>query len=143
MSIITINADSASLILNGHAFKNFAEGDFIEMKPVNAASEHVNGSGGAVNIIQRIDKDVHDLMVRVQKMSPDDIFLNGALNSDPLTVLAGSLKEDFNRDGTAAKESYTLENGSITEQPTTTKNNTDGNAMMEYTIRFRTAIRNL
>ena len=143
MAIITINAESASLILNGHAFSDFGEGDFIEVKPVNPVSEQINGANGSVNIVERMDRDVHDVVVRVQKMSPDDVFLNSLINTNPTPVIAGSLKEDFTRDGTASKESYTLENGSMTEQPTNTKNNTDGNAMMEYTIRFRTAIRNL
>jgi len=53
------------------------------------------------------------------------------------------MKENFNRDGTDGVESWTLELGSLTTQPTSTKSGTDGNAVQEYVIRFRNASRNL
>lgn len=143
MSQITIQADSATLILNGRAMTSFAEGDFLTLTPANAASAHVNSAGGGVTISERFDKDVYDLMFRVQKYSADDVQMLAALNSDGVTVFSGSLKESYSIDGSAGVESWTLESGSITTQPTQTKNNQDGNALMEYTLRFRTAKRSL
>ena len=143
MSVITIQADSATLILNDRSMTAFAEGDFLTLTPANAASSHVNSASGGVSIAERFDKDVYDLMFRVQKFSPDDVFMLSALNSENLIVFAGSLKESYGIDGNAGVESFTLEAGSITTQPTQTKNNQDGNALMEYMLRFRTAKRSL
>jgi len=143
MSVITMQADSTSVILNGTAITDFAEGDVIELNPVNPLSTQTNGANGGVVISSRNDSGVHDMVLRIQKLSPSDIFLNSARNGVPITVFNGSVKEDFTRDGVAAAESYTLESGSITAQPANVKNNTDGNAMMEYTIRFRNAFRSL
>jgi hypothetical protein len=143
MAVITMSADSTTLVLNGFAITDFAEGDIVELNPVNELSSHVNGAGGAVNINKRNDAGVHDLIVRVQKFSGSDVFLNSQRNQATPTVFNGSVKEDFTRDGTAGAESYILENGSMTAQPSNVKSNTDGNAMMEYTIRFRNATRNI
>lgn len=143
MSVITLQADSSTLILNNQSITSFGEGDYLTLTPANAASSHVNSAGGGVTISERFDKDVYDLVVRVQKYSPDDVFMLGLVNGQGVTVLNGSLKESYSIDGSAGVESWTLEAGSITTQPTQTKNNTDGNALMEYTIRFRTAKRSL
>lgn len=143
MAVITMSADSTTLVLNGFPIVDFAEGDILELNPVNDLTSHINGASGAVNINKRNDGGVHDLIIRVQKMSASDVFLNSARNQADPTVFNGSVKEDFIRDGTAGAESYILENGSITTQPGNVKSNTDGNGMMEYTIRFRNATRNL
>ena len=47
------------------------------------------------------------------------------------------------RDGAALKETYDLQAGSFTTQPTQTKNNQDANALMEYTIEYRNVVRNV
>jgi hypothetical protein len=143
MAVITMSADSTTLVLNGTAITDFAEGDIVELNPVNDLTGHINGSAGAVNIHKRSDAGVHDLVVRVQKFSASDVFLNSARNQAAPVVFNGSVKEDFVRDDTAGAESYILENGSITTQPSNVKNTTDGNGMMEYTIRFRNATRNI
>lgn len=143
MPTIQFAAESTTLVLNGTAITDLAEGDFVELNPVNPHTSHVNSSNGGVSINRRFDADVHDLVVRVQKMSGSDVFLNSASNQDEPVVFNGSLKEDYLRDGVAAAESYILENGTITTQPNNVKNNQDGNGMMEYTIRFRTATRNI
>lgn len=142
MSIITKDADSVTLVLNGHAFTSFGVGDIITLTPANAQTSQVNSSDGGVSINTRSDANVHDMKVMIQKFSEDDIFLNSIINGGTV-VLSGSMKEDFNRDGTDGQESWTLENGSITTKPTDTKNDADGNATMEYTIRFRNAKRAL
>lgn len=143
MALIQMEAESTSLVLNGTAITDFAEGDFVELNPVNPVTSHVNSDNGGVNINKRIDGGVHDLIVRVQKFSGSDVFLNSAANQVVPVVFKGSVKEDFIRDEVTAAESYILENGSITTRPSNVKNNTDGNAMMEYTIRFRNATRNI
>lgn len=143
MSVITIAADSATLILNDRAMTSFAEGDYVTLTPANPASGHVNSASGGVSISERFDKDVYDLMFRVQKYSPDDVYMLSLVNSEGPSVVDGSLKESYTIDGSAGVESWTLESGSITTQPTQTKNNQDGNALMEYVLRFRTAKRSL
>jgi len=143
MAVVTVSADSTSLVLNGTAVNDFIAGDILTLAPVNPATAHINGSGGGVNINERSDRGVYDLTVRVQRYSASDVFLNNSLRQSPPTVFNGSLKEDYNRDGTDGVESWILENGSITTQPTATKNDQDGNALSEYVLRFRNASRNI
>lgn len=143
MSVITLAADSTTLIINDHGFTTFAEGDFLTITPPNAATSRVNSATGGVTISGRLDKDVRDVVVRVQKYGVDDVFMQGILNAEETQVLEGSAKESYTMDGTPSVESWTLEAGSMTTQPTQTKNNQDGNAMMEYTMQFRTAKRSL
>lgn len=143
MSTIVMPADSTTVVLNGYLFTALAEGDESTLTPVNPATSHVNSSNGGVNINKRIDADVHDFVIRVQRNSEDDAFLNGIERQDTPVVINGTCKTNFIRNGVDGVESYTLQNGSITTKPTQTNNNTDGNAVMEYTIRFRSAKRNL
>jgi len=143
MSTIVMPSDNTTLTLNGTLLTSLAEGDFITITPVNPATSHVNSGNGGVNINKRVDADVHDLVVRVQRNSEDDSFLNGVERQETPEVLNGSCKTNFNRDGVDGVESWTLQNGSITTKPTLTNNNTDGNAIVEYTIRFRSAKRNV
>ena len=143
MAVITLAADSTTLTLNGYLFTSFVAGDILTLAPANAHSSHVNSQGGGVSVQRRSDGDVHDLTIRVQKFSDDDVFLNSARAGLSIELFNGSLKENFNKEGTDGVETYTLENGSITTQPTNTKNDQDGNALMEYVIRFRSAIRSL
>lgn len=143
MAVITLAADSTTLTLNGYVFTSFVAGDIFTLAPVNDHSAHVNSQGGGVSIQRRSDGDVHDLTIRVQKFSDDDIFLNTAKSGQEVTLFNGSAKENFTKDGTAGVETHTLENGSITSQPTNTKNDQDGNALQEYVIRFRSSVRSL
>lgn len=143
MAVIQLSAESSTLVLNGRALVNLIEGDYLELNPVNDLTSHVNSSAGGVNINKRVDGNVHDLIIRVQKMSEDDVFLNSAMNQDTPVIFNGSLKEDFTRDGVAGAESYILENGSLTTRPGNVKNNQDGNGAMEYKIRFRNVTRNI
>jgi len=143
MGVVSLAAENTTLILNGYAFTSFSEGDFLVLAPANPLTSQTNSSGGGVSINERVDGGVHDLTVRVQKYSADDVWLNSAVNARPVTVFAGSSKTNYVRDGSEAVETYTLEGGSVTTQPTNTQNNQDGSAMMEYMIRFRTAKRAL
>jgi hypothetical protein len=143
MSIITISMDSGSLILNDYTFKSFAEGDYLALTPVNAHTSRVNSADGGVTIGERMDKDVYDLTFSVQKYSDDDVFMLSQINTPGATLFEGSAKESYAKDGSAGVESWNLDGGSITTLPTQTRNNQDGNAMMEYTIQFRTAKRSL
>ena len=143
MAVITLAADATTLVLNGFAITDLVEGDVMPLAPVNPATSHVNAIGGGVNINGRSDAGVHDLTVRVQKYSESDVFLNNVRRQSPPTVINGSAKTAYSRDGQGSEESWLLENGSITTQPTGTSNSTDGNALSEYVIRFRDASRNL
>lgn len=144
MPAIRTEADGATLTLNGRIIQDYIEGDTIELAPANPNSAHVNGvRTNSVSITSRSDRGVYDLTVRVQMFSEDDTFLNGLLNTNPPEIINGSLKESFIRDDAEGVETWTLENGTITEQPTKTKNTQDGNATMQYVIRFRNATRSL
>lgn len=143
MATIQLATDSTSLILNGTAIVDLAEGDYLELNPVNDLTSHINSSNGGVNINKRIDGNVHDLVVSVQKFSGSDVFLNSAMNQEKPVIFNGSAREDFTRDGVEGSESYILENGSLTTRPSNVKNNQDGNGAMEYTIRFRNVSRNI
>jgi hypothetical protein len=143
MSVITISMDSGSLILNDYTFKSFAEGDYLTLTPVNAHTSRVNSAAGGVTIGERMDKDVYDLAFSVQKYSADDVFMLSLINTEGVSLIEGSAKESYTIDGGAGVESWNLDGGSITTLPTQTRNNQDGNAMMQYTIQFRTAKRSL
>ena len=86
---------------------------------------------------------MHDILINVQALSDSDSFLNSIERQDVPVPLSGSIKENFNRDGVEGVESWLLENGTFTVKPTRTYNDTDGNALIAYTIQFRTAKRNL
>jgi len=141
MAIIQSAEDSTTLVLNGTAITDFISGDIITLTSVNPATTQINSSTGGVNIIERIDRDVYDLVIRVQRLSDSDIFLNNILRQSPPSIINGSLKENYTSDGVDRSESWLLENGSFTGQPSKTINNEDGNAVSEYTIRFRSATR--
>ncbi len=143
MAIITVSADSTTLVLNGVAISDLVAGDVLTLVPVNPATAHINASNGGVNINERTDRGVYDLTVRVQRLSGSDAFLTGMLRQSPPVIFNGSLKETFTRDGATFVESWLLESGSITTQPTKTVNDSDGNALSEYVFRFRNALRNL
>ena len=141
MALITFNADSTSLILNGTAILDFASGDILELAPVNPVTSHVNGSGGSVAISKRSDGGVHDLTIRVLQGSDSDIFLNTSQEQEDVVVFNGSIKENFVKDSSDGVDTSLLENGSFTDRPTVTKNDLEGNKMMEYKIRFRNVSR--
>lgn len=143
MAVISLAANATTFIVNGTVINDLSEGDVITLTPVNPATGRNNGIGGSVNINERSDGDVYDVVVRVQKYSESDAFLNSLRRESPPAVLQGSSKTAYSRDGQAFEESYTLEAGSFTTQPTNTKNTTNGNAMMEYTMQFRVGSRNL
>lgn len=143
MAKIQMATEHTTLVLNGTPIDDLGEGDYLELNYINPLTSQTNSSEGGVNINKRVDSGVLEAIVRVQKFSDSDIFLNSARNQAAPVIFDGSAKEDYIKDGIAGAESHILESGSITTQPNNTKNNTDGNAMMEYTIRFRNAYRNL
>jgi hypothetical protein len=143
MATIVLQADSTTLVLNGTILNDLAEGDSIAFTSVNPLTGHVNSARGGVTIKQRFDGGVTDMVVRVQKYSDSDVFLNSARNGGAPVVFNGSAKENYTKDGAEFVCTLQLENGSITTQPTDTRNNQDGNALMEYTIRFRNVVRTL
>lgn len=143
MAVIQYPNNSSSLILQGQAITDLAEGDFLTLTPVNPVSEHINSSSGGVSIAKRLDGDVHDLVVRVQKMSASDVYLNSLAKGEAVAVINGTLRQAYSKDGTALSDSWALQNGSLTTRPTETRNNQTGNAVMEYTLRFRSAVRSM
>jgi hypothetical protein len=134
MAVITFKSDSTTLILNGQAITDFIDGDIIELSPVNPETTRTYGANRAVNIQQRADKDVYTLKFRVIRNSDSDIWLNTQLNAEKPVVFDGSIKEIYYKDGQEFVEAFEIEAGSFTDKPTYTKNNTDGNNVVEYTI---------
>ena len=143
MPSIVMAADAASVILNGTPITDFVAGDHITLAFPNGLTNHIPAGNGGVNIQQRVDADVCDLTVRVQKYSASDVFLNSATNSATPVVFKGSVRADYVREGAAAAEAYILENGTIASRPQNTYNNQDGNDAMEYVLHFRRAQRSL
>ena len=143
MSQIVISADTATFVLNGRIITDIAAGDYITLTPTNPLTSRANSAQNGVTISKRVDAGVTVMVVRVQKFSNDDIWLNQQINANTPVVFNGSVKESFVRDGAALKETYDLQVGSITTQPTQTKNNQDVNALMEYTIEYRNVVRNV
>lgn len=143
MSQIVISADTATVVMNGRIITDIAAGDYITLTPTNPLTSRANSAQNGVTISKRVDAGVTVMVVRVQKFSNDDVWLNQQINTDIPVVFNGSVKESFVRDGAALKETYDLQVGSLTTQPTQTKNNQDVNALMEYTIEFRNIRRNV
>lgn len=143
MSQIVVSADTATIVLNGRIITDISSGDYLTLTPSNALTSRANSSQNGVTISKRVDSGVHVMVFRVQKFSNDDVWLNQQRNSAIPVVFNGSIKESFVRDGAALKETYDLQVGSVTTQPTQTKNNQDVNALMEYTIEFRNVVRNV
>ncbi|ELX2275680.1 TPA: hypothetical protein U5E10_000248 [Yersinia enterocolitica] len=143
MSQIVISADTATVVMNGRIITDIAAGDYITLTPTNPLTSRANSAQNGVTISKRVDAGVTVMVLRVQKFSNDDVWLNQQINTDIPVVFNGSVKESFVRDGAALKETYDLQVGSITTQPTQTKNNQDVNALMEYTIEFRNIRRNI
>jgi hypothetical protein len=143
MSSISFNPAYSTVVLNGHAFTSLAVGDNFTLAPVNELTSQVNSTNGGVTVTKRSDGGVHDLTLRVQRYSDDDQFLNSAINAETPTILNGSVKGPFVKDGTDMIESWILEQGSITTRPTEAYNDQDGNGVMEYKVRFRNAVRNI
>ena len=143
MSQIVISADTATIVLNGRIITDISAGDYVTLTPSNALTSRANSSQNGVTISKRVDAGVHVMVVRVQKFSNDDVWLNQQRNANIPVIFNGSIKESFVRDGAALKETYDLQVGSVTTQPTQTKNNQDVNALMEYTIEFRNVVRNV
>lgn len=134
MAATTFKADSTTLVLNGQAIGDFIDGDILELAPVNPETTRTYGRDRSVNIQERADKDVYTLKFRVMRNSDTDIYMNSEINKSAVTVFDGSIKEVFVKDGTEYTETFELLSGSVTDKPTHTKNNQDGNAQVEYTI---------
>lgn len=136
------------IILNGHAttmqlqigsekltVDDLIAGDTITITPLFAETTRTYGAGNSVNIQRHTQKDVHTVVFRVSKLGNTDKALSNYMNAKTLSqVIEGSVKTIYYEDGSQKIENYKISGGSITIKPTDTKNNTDGNNTMEYTI---------
>lgn len=134
MNTIALAADATTLVLNGTIIGDLIAGDNIVLTPANPRTSRIDNLNSA-NIQGRADANVYDLAVNVEKFSDSDKFFNSALNEDIPVLFEGSVKEVYYLNGVQAIESYSITAGSLTDQPANTKNNTDGNASMTYTLR--------
>lgn len=142
MANILLPNDSTTITLNGQVLRNLAEGDQTTITFANPRTGRVNSETG-VTVHERSDADVADIVVRVQKLSDDDVFLSQANQSKPLTIINGSIKSIYYKDGEKFVETYSIEFASITDQPEPVTNTQDGNALMEYTIQSRRTVRSM
>ena len=140
MSTIQLLADSSTVVLNGRVFNDLVDGDTITLTPVNNLTERTRSTRG-LNIQKRSDSGVYDLAFNLPKYSDDDIWMTSQLNKEVPELFNGSVKENYIKDGIEMVNTYTLENGSITVQPTDTRNNQEGNNEMIYTIQFDKVVR--
>ena len=130
--------DSTTLILNKRIITDYAVGDLITNTPVNAPTFRVNTKKSVI-VGNRSDAGVHDMVIRIVKFSPDHKWLNNARNQATPVLFSGSLKELYNEDGVDKVSSWKLEDGSITAVSADTRNDIEGNAILEYTLQFRNA----
>jgi len=140
MSVISYPNAQSTLTLNGYVFQHLMEGEALNLAPANEKTARTNGINGSVSVSNRVDGDVHDLTIMVQKHSPDDKFLNDAKNSASPTVFDGSMKRAYFEGGTSKKATTQLTTGSITTQPGNVDNNQDADNTKTYVIQFRSAI---
>ena len=143
MAAIINQVELITLTLNNHLFTSFVAGDILELTPQNDYSSQIVATGGGVNIQKRSDANVHDLIMRIQKHSDDDVFMNIQVNSRQIVVFDGSLKQNYIKDGVDSVETYILALGSIMTLPTDTVSDLDGSAVREYVIRFNNVTRNV
>jgi hypothetical protein len=139
MAVISYPHAQSTLTLNGYTFQHLAEGEALNLAPVNERTSRSNSIGGGVSVSNRIDGGVHDLTVMVQKHSPDDKFLNDARNSASPTIFDGSAKRAYNEGGKSKKATTELASGSITTQPGNVDNNQEADDTKTYVIQFRDA----
>lgn len=136
----SFSANNTSLILNGRGLTAFVDGDIIELNSVNPQTARTRGSD-LVNIQNRSDRNVHDLVMRIMMYSDDHAYLNSQMNQGAPVIFNGSLKVNYiESNGTDGVLSWSLKDGSFTTKPSQVINNTDGNSLAEYTIQFNEAI---
>jgi hypothetical protein len=143
MAVIRIPAEGTTAIFNGTRLNDFAAGDAIQIAFANPATAKTIGINNSTSIKNRIDANVADITVRVLRFTDTDIFLQGLINENAPVVIDGSVKRNFIRDGVDGVETYTIESGSITTQPTAMANNQDGEEVMEYVVNARSVKRTL
>lgn len=140
MTTITLPNNGTTITLNGYRCRNLAEGDNLTITYPNARTGRVNSETG-VSIHERSDADVADITISVQTYSDDDVQLNAFMNTDPLTVIEGSIKTRYTKNGETLNETFSISAASITDQPEKTVNTQDGSAVMVYTLQSRTTKR--
>ena len=138
-SPIILNGDATTMQLkigsDNLTVDDLIAGDTITITPLFAETTRTYGAGNSVNIQRHTNKDVHTVVFRVSKLNNTDKALSNYMNAKTLSqVIEGSIKTIYFEDNAQKIENYKISGGSITTKPTDTKNNTDGNNAMEYTI---------
>ena len=138
-SPIILNGDATTMQLkigsDNLTVDDLIAGDTITITPLFAETTRTYGAGNSVNIQRHTNKDVHTVVFRVSKLGNTDKAISNYMNAKTLSqVIEGSVKTIYYEDGSQKIENYKISGGSITTKPTDTKNNTDGNNAMEYTL---------
>lgn len=141
MANILYDSANTTVTINGRVFTDLAQGDAVKIEFPNEKSSKTKGINKSSVIKKRMDGDEANVTIMVLKASTDDVYLNSILNQDDLVVLNGSVKTNFTRDGVDGVDSYSLQNGTVVSHPSDTKNNVDGDEIVEYILNFVAAIR--
>jgi len=139
MAVISYPNAQSTLTLSGYTFNHLMEGEALNLAPVNEKTSRTNSISGGVSVSNRVDGDVHNLTIMVQKHSPDDKFLNDAKNSVEPFIFDGSMKRSYIEGGSRKKSTTQLVSGSVTTQPTNINNNKEADNSKTYVIQFRSA----
>ena len=136
---IILNGDATTMQLqigsDNLTVNDLIAGDTITITPLFAETTRTYGAGNSVNIQRHTNKDVHTVVFRVSKLGNTDKAISNYMNAKTLSqVIEGSIKTIYYEDNAQKIENYKISGGSITTKPTDTKNNTDGNNAMEYTL---------
>ena len=136
---IILNGDATTMQLqigsDNLTVNDLISGDTITITPLFAETTRTYGAGNSVNIQRHTNKDVHTVVFRVSKLGSTDKAISNYMNAKTLSqVIEGSIKTIYYEDNAQKIENYKISGGSITTKPTDTKNNTDGNNAMEYTL---------
>lgn len=133
--IIYPNSQS-TVKIGGYTFRHLMEGASIVIEPVNDFSSRTNAVNDGLSASKRVDADVHNVTLIVQRHSPDDKELNDWRNGD-FSARDGSIKRAYQEGGVSKKITAQCKSGTILTQPTSTDNNQDADNSKTWVIQFR------
>lgn len=132
-----VNNDTLSL--NGHVFNDLSTGDVTAITFPNQLMTRKTGKNGNTIIALKADGVNADLSLRVMRGSPDDVFMQGLINTSPTdfpsTVLLNGtfVKRLGDGQGNVESDTYVLQGGVISKIPDG-KENVEGDTVQGETI---------
>ena len=148
--IFTVTAND-TLTLSGHVFVDLADGDETILTFPNNLVTRKTGKNGNTLFAQNAPGQNCDLTLRLMRGSPDDVYMQGLINTVPTdfpstVLLAGTfVKRLGDGQGYVVSDTYTLAGGIISKIPEG-KENVDGDtsqAVAVYNVIFASGARSL